>query len=84
MGVFEIVFDEPAWPDIAGSAPLFTVVAGTMLIGGMQSGKSSVALRVEHNGVVALAECSLDHLEMFVKACRAREQYLIGTGEVDA
>ena len=58
-----------------------TVVGGTMLIGGMQSGKSSVALLIrDDNDTPSLAQMSLDHLEMFVRGCRGREAYLAGLG----
>lgn len=72
------------WPDLADKAAAGELIKAelsdaAMLIGGMSSGKSSVAFRVElPDGKVLFAEQSLDQLEAFVRACRAREQYLAG------
>lgn len=77
MSRFHITFAEPAWPDL-GVAEVGLVVAGTVLIGGMSSGKSSVALRMATpgDGPDLVGQCSLDHLEAFVRACRGREQFV--------
>lgn len=86
MSHFSITFDEPAWPDLDPSTDqLGRVVAGTMLVGGMTSGKSSVALRIELPAEkTAVAEMSLAQLEMFVQACRGREAYLQGLAKGDS
>ncbi len=81
MSHFAINFQEPAWPDLAATQPPFLqVVAGTLVVNGMSSGKSSVALRLEGEpGELVVGEMSLEHLEAFVRACRARESFLVAS-----
>lgn len=78
---FDIVFDEPAWPELANAGcQCGQMKAGTMLPGGMTSGRASVAFRVwMDDGSDAVVQCSLDILETFIRACRDRERYLVTT-----
>lgn len=77
---FAIQFDEPAWPDLPDQTPFCTGEAGTLLVGGMQSGKSSVGIRARNpsDGTEVVVQMSLDMLETFVRACRGREEHLRG------
>jgi hypothetical protein len=70
MPVMDLVFNEPAWPDLlerAGDDKVFLLMGQdsapikvTGLAGGMQSGKLSVALRIDlPNGGVVVTETSL-------------------------
>ena len=66
------------WPDLRTKAPEEIIhVIGlevAMLVGGMSSGKSSVAFRFDlEDGRVVVAEASLDLLETAVKSMRAKE-----------
>jgi len=81
MTVLKIHLDgDGCWPDLAGRELVrLELQEVAMLAGGMSSGKSSVSFRLDlPDGRTVIAEQSLDQLEAFVRACRAREQYLAG------
>lgn len=85
MSTFAINFNEPPWPELeeAKHPILHTIDGGTMLVNGMKSGKSAVVLRMTTAmDEVILGQMSLAMLESFVKACRAREEYLEGLMDI--
>jgi hypothetical protein len=71
------------WPDLADRrADRVELQEAALLVGGMVSGKSSVSFRLElPGGKVVIAEQSLDQIEGFVKACRAREVFVQEQGK---
>jgi hypothetical protein len=80
MPALDIIMDgDGCWPDLIRSGGKVgdvdaELVAAALLIGGMQSGKSSVTLRLRMpDGNAVLAQTSLDLLEAAVRAFRGRE-----------
>lgn len=79
MPMIDMDFNEPAFPDLAAKDPIMleTDCRASMLIGGMSSGKSSVFMVFKMpDGKEAVWQTSLDMLEAYVRACRAREEYV--------
>lgn len=77
MPAMHIILQEPAWPEL--SAPDAKVhhtnkpIGVTALAGGMQSGKPSVALRIDlDDGAVVIAETSLALFLTAADALKAR------------
>ena len=67
---FSIIFDEPAWPELADN-PLVRdgLIAGLAVLDkGMGSGRPSVALRIEVEGKPVIAQTSA---RLFCTAARA-------------
>jgi len=75
MPVLKIVLEEPAWPDLAAKDVIHTKdpIGVTVLKGGMESGKPSVAFRIDlPDGTVILAETSLALFLTAADAFKAR------------
>lgn len=77
MPSLNIILQEPAWPELAepGAKVVFThlPIGVTGLAGGMESGKPSVALRVDlEDGTAVVAETSLALFLTAADALKAR------------
>ncbi len=73
------------WPDLADKGDKLIHTVGlevALLVGGMQSGKSSVAFRFDlDDGQVLVAETSLELLESTVRAMRVKESTIQPKGQ---
>lgn len=77
MPVMNIILQEPAWPELKepGAKVVHTTapIGVTGLVSGMQSGKPSVALRVDlDDGTAVIAETSLALFLSAADALKAR------------
>lgn len=87
MPVLHLILRDPAWPDLAGRRELdvihvTTPIEVTGLPGGMDSGATSVAFRIDlPDGRVVIAETSLALLVATVAGIRAKWPSPPGVGE---
>lgn len=84
MPELRLVMEEPAWPELRGVEVIHVTdpIGITALPGGMQSGATSIMLRVDlPDGRVVLAETSLALFVAAVRALQAKFPSPAGTGE---
>jgi hypothetical protein len=75
MPSMNLILEEPAWPDMDMSKVIDyqDPISVTALPGGMQSGATSVALRLDlPDGTIVIAQTSLGLLNMVVRGIVAR------------
>ena len=82
MPSMSILLVEPFWPELQ-DLPEGQIIHSTesisagVLIGGMESGETSIALRIDlPNGQILIQETSLALLDGLVKAAKGREEFL--------